>query len=235
MLPAALVYLALICGRRRGSSMLVFCMSACAVCSPWMWRNRAVLGTAALRPNLGVEVMIGNHDSATGHPQPLLYHPSHVPAELASYRELGEAAYSADCMRRGLAWIRENPARFLELSLLRARQFWLGEWPPSDTRSEGGKSARSDPMSWLKWASVLVLGLLGTASVVLSGLSPELRWLFGGGLILFCAPYVVTHVSERYRFPIDPLLILLVTILIARCFAGRAPARAVAATEETPA
>jgi hypothetical protein len=228
MLPAALAYLVLISERRPGPSIQsawVFCVAAFAVCLPWMVRNRAVLDTASLRPNFGVEVRIGNHDKATGHPQPFRYHPSHVAGELALYRELGEAAYSADSMRRGLAWIRANPGAFLELSLLRTKQFWLGEWPPSDTRTNpGGASASSDPMSWIKWGSFAMVGLLGLASLVFSGLSREVRWLFGGGLILSCGPYVVTHVSERYRFPIDPPLILLATILVARCCGDRSPA-----------
>ena len=224
ILPAVLLYLTLISDRRPGVSIRsawVFCVAAFAICLPWMWRNRVELQTAALRPNFGVEVMIGNHDAATGHPQPTLYHPSHVESELELYKELGEAAYSSDCMGRGLEWIRSNPGAFLQLTLHRFQLFWVGDWPLSDTRTSAGGGAAGDPASWLKWASYVLLGILAVASLLVSDVPREVRWLFGGVLLFFCGPYVVTHVSERYRFPIDPLLILMGTILLVRLLGPR--------------
>ena len=50
------------------------------------------------------------------------------------------------------------------------------------------------------------------------------RVLLIGALALFGTPYYVTYVSERYRFPIDAVLVLLSAWLVLRLL-GRAPAR----------
>jgi len=189
---------------------------AALVCLPWAWRNARELGTWQLRSNLGVELRIGNRPRANGHPEPTKVHPSHVPAELASYRQLGEVAYAADSRRRAAEWIRSDPLGFVGLTLLRVELFWLGRPPPWDPRTSGGQGAARDPQSWLKWTVFGGTGLLALVSLARrrSSLPRRERVVFGALVILFGAPYYLTHVSERYRFPIEPLLVLLVAVLL---------------------
>jgi hypothetical protein len=104
------------------------------------------------------------------------------------------------------------------LSLRRATAWWIGEDPWTDPRTDHGLRARDDPKAWAKWilhASGGILGLLGAAWWARSSRTPR-PYL----LTLFLVPpvYCVTHVLERYRWPIEPLLILCAAWLVARLF-----------------
>jgi hypothetical protein len=182
---------------------------ALALCLPWMVRNQRVLGTWQLRPNFGVELRIGNHDLATGRPEPVRYHPSHVEAERELYLELGEAAYCRENTARARAWIGAHPAAFLRLTAKRAALFWVGEPPGRDPRRSAGLAPAGDPASWIKYLAFALSGALALAAVALVELPREAKLLVAGSLLLYGAPYYATHVSERYRFPIDPLVVLL--------------------------
>ena len=191
----------------------VYTAAALAVCVPWMLRNNEVLGTLVLRPNFGVELRLGNHDEASGRPLPFRYHPSHVEAERALYVELGEAGYGSENTARALDWIRSHPGRFAALTARRIGLFWWGELPTADGRASAGVGAGNDPASWVKF---LVYSLTGVGALVAlavlwrrGGLAPEHAFLLILALVCFGGPYYLTHVSERYRFPIDPLLVLL--------------------------
>jgi len=196
--------------RRAGvARVLLFAMACGLFVTPWMLRNHAVLGAFSLRPNFGVELRIGNHAEANGRPVAFRYHPSHVPEELALYRELGEVEYSRENRQRALAWIRARPADFAALTCKRAAIFWLGESPLTDPRRSDGLSPRGDPSSWIKFAAYLGSAALAWTALARWRGARELRWLCALALVLFGAPYYLTHVSERYRFPIDPLIVLL--------------------------
>jgi hypothetical protein len=242
MLPAVLAWIALdperhLPGRGRGAARgravrrsAVFVAGALVVCLPWMIRNRVVLGTWQLRPNFGVELRLGNHDEAEGRPVPFRYHPSHVEEELALYRELGEVAYGRENTARAMAWIRANPGRAAALTLRRVRIFWLGELPTSDPRRSDELAPGRDPVSWIKFLAYLATGAGAVAAAFLLDLPRDRKILVLGALALFGAPYYLTHVSERYRFPVDPLLVLLdawlVLRLVRRLAPPGAPARA---------
>ncbi len=189
---------------------VLFCAAAFAACSPWMLRNARAVGAFSLRTNLGVELAVGNNDRATGHYQPAL-HPSFNPSEFAAFRALGEVAYAEQRMSEARGWIASHPGRFLGLSWKRAWIFWFGEAPWSDPRREGTTRAIADPQSWIKWVQHALCGLLAIAGAIgLARRSFEGRVLAG---ILVCYPlaYYVTHFMERYRFPIEPVLVLLAT------------------------
>lgn len=228
---APVVLLALLAGgpgrplldpRRLGRAAL-FALATLAVCLPWIARNQRVLGTLQLRPNFGVEMMIGNHDLASGHPEPFKYHPSHIAQEQARYRQLGEVAYSQDCMQRALEWIRSEPRAFAALTAKRCVLFWVGRPPTHDPRQTAGVGAAGDPKSWLKWVSFLLAAVAGWAGLVWGGLRARERVFAALLLLSFGLPYYISHVSERYRFPIDPLLILGLGLLVTRRREARNP------------
>lgn len=202
-------------------SALLFAASAAALCLPWMLRNELVMGSFTLRPNLGVELRIGNHDEATGRPLPFKYHPSHVESELAQYRDLGEAEYCARDFERAKAWIFEHPGEFGALTARRISLFWVGEPPTSDTRTSAGAGAARDPASWVKFAAYALAGILGVSALGWLSLSLDVRLLLGVSLLLFGSPYYVSHVSERYRFPLDPILVALGVALIVQVWQRR--------------
>jgi 4-amino-4-deoxy-L-arabinose transferase-like glycosyltransferase len=216
LLPAVLGYLWLGEGPRaqRAGRCLAFLGALVLIPAPWMVRNALVLGTPGLRPNFGVELRLGNNPEANGHPVPFKFHPSHVEAELALYRSLGERDYAGDCARRALEWIQAEPASFLGLCARRVQYFWLGDPPWADPRRAGASGARFDPNAWAKFLAFAALGLLGIAGALRWPGPARDRVLLLGSLAGFGLAYYVTHVSERYRFPIDPLLALLAASLL---------------------
>ena len=197
-------------GMRAARGALSFGAAAGLVCLPWMIRNQVVVGTSGLRSNLGVELMIGNHDRSIGWSEAFKYNASHVETERDRYRALGEVAYSRECRERAGEWIAAHPGAFARLVLRRARLFWLSEAPNTDVRESAGRSAAGDPLSWIKYASFLAAALGGLAGLgLLRREGGREGALLMGMLLLFGLPYYLTHVSERYRFPVDPLLVLL--------------------------
>jgi 4-amino-4-deoxy-L-arabinose transferase-like glycosyltransferase len=211
--------------RGMATRAFLFGLALLAVVTPWMARNQRVLGNFALRTNLGVEVMVGNNDDATGRFE-IGHHPSNSAAQFERYREMGEVAYSTWAMHEGQHWIREHPARFVGLTLRRMQFFWLGEDPITDPRTDNGRRAATDLKSWIKFLPFFALGVLGLAGAVIVA-----RRRFEGRallsiLVLFPLAYYVTHALERYRFPIDPILLLSASVLVIAVVdrrRGRAP------------
>ena len=219
----------------RAQSSAAFALGVLAICGPWIVRNHLVLGTLQLRPNFGVELMIANHDRANGHPEPFKYHPSHIPAERERYLELGEVAYGGESQARAWAWMRKKPAAFAALSVKRFALFWVGRPPTHDPRMSVGVGAAADPRSWLKWVAFAAVGLGGWFGLARSGLPARMR-LFGAAVfLLYGVPYYLSHVSERYRFPIDQLLVLAIGLALWRTGKPeRDPSRAVAVATPAP-
>lgn len=200
---------------------LAFAAAAFVVVLPWMMRNQRELGAFALRTNLGVELMVGNNDDAVGRFH-IAHHPSNSAAEFVRYREMGEVRYCAWGMHEARTWIAEHPARFAGLCLRRLAFFWVGQSPLSDPRTDQqGTRAAHDVATWIKFVGFALVGLLGIIGTV--------RWarrdLAGRVILLACAlfpvAYCITHVLERYRFPIEPLLLLAAVWLILDLRAGR--------------
>lgn len=194
-----------------------FALASFAVVLPWMARNATEVGPFSLRTNLGVELSVGNFDQADGR-YARDRHPSHSPTEFVRYREMGEERYAAWAMGEAVAWIRENPWRFTVLSLRRTASWWIGEDPWTDPRTDRGLAARDDPKAWAKWILHMGVGVTALAGAFLwARASAKPRPYL---LTLFLVPpvYCVTHVLERYRWPIEPMLVLCAAWLVARFF-----------------
>lgn len=203
-------------GIPRIATLLVF---AVLTVSPWVVRNMTVLGTPQIRSNLGVEVFVGNNDGAFG-PFNGRIHPAYNEGEMDRYLEMGEVAYSKDSMRRGAEWIREHPARFARLSVERFQRFWIGPNPSSPLILGTGFVQERDMMGWLKWATHALLGVLAIVGMLTWKGRPGSRTVMRGVLLLFPLVYYVTHVFERYRFPIEPIVTLAAAVLVLRLVFG---------------
>ena len=83
------------------------------------------------------------------------------------------------------------------------------ETPYADPRIDQGLTAAADPNAWVKWAFHMLTGALGLIALVTFARGRPEGLLLRGTLLLFPLPYFITHVSERYRFPIDSLLVFL--------------------------
>lgn len=192
---------------------------ALAVVSPWVIRNMVVLGTPQIRSNLGVEVFVGNNDGAFG-PFNGRIHPAYEESEMQRYRELGEVAYSKEALERGIQWIEEHPKRFASLTLTRFQLFWLGPDPTKPLVLGTGFVQERDWMGWLKWLTHAVMGALAFLGMLTWKGRPGSRTVMRGALMLFPLVYYVTHVFERYRFPIEPLITLSAAVFLMRLIFG---------------
>jgi hypothetical protein len=187
------------------------------VVAPWLVRNQRQFGRPYLRSNLGVELMLGNNEAAwedhlTGSLSSTWArrHPSVVAGELERFVDKGERAYARAAMDEALAFIEESPGKFTRLTAKRVYHFWL-----SDLRARSdwsGNLTVEVSLSWMKKASHLVpilFIILGVAVAVKNGrdIGPLI-----GTLALFPSVYYITHVTERYRFPIEPILVILASV-----------------------
>ena len=220
--PLALVPIVIVCiGLRRPLAgalkpLAAFALTAAVVTSPWTIRNAVVLGSPNIRTNLGVEFFVGNNDGATG-PFNGKLHPAYNADEFAQYLELGEVAYSAHCRARAVNWAREHPAQFQKLTLERIQRFWVGPNPRAKIFLGMGNQHTRDWQGWIKYASHALAGVLGLLGC-LFWKSPVRgsAWIPRGTLLLFPAVYYLTHVFERYRFPIEPVVTLAAAALVLR-------------------
>ena len=200
--------------------VLVLAGGALLVASPWIARNVAVLRTPQLRSNLGVEILVGNNDGAIGVFNGRL-HPAYNEDELQRFKALGEVDYSKDAARRGLDWIRHHPLRFGRLTLERFQRFWFGPHPAQPLVLGTGFVQERDWMGWLKWLTHALGGGLAIAAMLTWKGRPGSRTVMRGALFFFPLVYYVTHVFERYRFPIEPLVTLAASVLLLRLAFGR--------------
>jgi len=213
ILPALLLYV--LRGRGHGAlrAALAFCLPAALVVLPWSARNLVVLGTPNLKANLGVELWVGNAEGADGGFRPHA-HPAYDLGELALYRELGEAAYGRRCAQRAFQRAARHPGEVLRLCAVRARNFWFGTSPFEDVPLRSGKTRARDWQGWIEWCAHLLVGALALVGAVLYRDGRGGAVLLRGVVILFPLVYYVTHVLERYRFPIEPVATYLAAAVV---------------------
>lgn len=198
--------------RRLGAAALAT-LAAVVVFAPWLWRNHQQFGRPYLRSNLGLELKLGNSEAAwkdhLARSQDSAFlrgHPSIVPEEFQRFTAMGEAAYVQEALEDALTFIRGHPTEFIRLSLRRVYIFWL-----SDIAGKNEWKGNLDiavSLSWMRKASHLLplpFVLLGL------GIAARRRLDIGplvGLMVLFPIVYYLTHVSERYRFPLEPVLVM---------------------------
>jgi hypothetical protein len=175
------------------------------VLSPWLIRNYEVFGRFVfIRDDFGLQFRLGNWKSADGMLMAYLQ-PSQSKIEFAKFQRMGELAYSADCKRLALEWIRQDPARFAVVSLKRFFYYWNSV--PRETSSVAPVDFRTSLF-------------LATSVVALWGLGRAVRqkrrgaWLFAGLVLTYPTIYYFVFPHARYRHAIEPELFILGVFLI---------------------
>ncbi|MBN2464647.1 glycosyltransferase family 39 protein [candidate division WOR-3 bacterium] len=193
------------------------CACILAVLLPWTMRNFLVLGKPVLRSNLGLELNIGNNDYVWTslisedvsdrilYRSPL-YHPTNKDQE-RKLAEMGEIAYMRWSEEHALAYIRTHPTRFLRLTAARIFGLWLG---PLGRANEWNNQVRVGfSLAGIK-AALMVLPLpFAAVGIYLAARSKKEIFPLLGFLTLGPGVYYLTHVAPRYRFPFDPILLML--------------------------
>jgi hypothetical protein len=171
-----------------------------AVISPWLVRNYEVFHHIVLiRDNLGTELWNSNNACATfsfkiNRSINCFQHPNESLAEASKVRAMGEYDYNQEKLREALAWIKDNPGKFAELTKQRFLAFWF--FTPGRGYFSGGHIPASILMIWLTAPlSVGGLWLLSKNQRNTAGIC--LVWL-----ILFPVIYYIIQFTPRYRYPI---------------------------------
>lgn len=174
--------------RSAWAGLLTFCI----VLSPWVIRNALVMHAfIPLRSNFGYELWQGNHPGGTGSSDESM-NPMMNASERQSFVQKGEIAYFHEKGAFASRYIASHFRAFLLLDAKRTWQFW--------TLSKDGAAASTVP--------VLLLALAGLAfAATRKGL--DVAMLFALPLIVYPLPYYITHVSDRFQWVIEPLLLVL--------------------------
>jgi 4-amino-4-deoxy-L-arabinose transferase-like glycosyltransferase len=180
--------------------------------SPWLVRNYEVFGRFVfIRDDFGLQFRLGNWKGADGMLMAYLQ-PNLNRGELEKFQSMGELAYAEACKREAFAWVRDNPGRFLVISLKRFFYYWNGV--PRETNSVSPVDFRTS-------------AFLATSVLALWGLVRAVRqkrpgaWLFAGLVLTYPTVYYFVFPHARYRHPIEPELVILIVFLISEAARGR--------------
>ena len=182
------------------------------ILSPWIWRNYLVFGRPLLRSNFGLELKLGNNSGAEAYMQIHgrgkieMYHPIIKEDELKKYRKMGELAYTASAGNEALAFIRTHPYDFVQLTIQRILYFWVRDLDLSkDLDGHFGIRSKKSAFTTVIYILPLPFMLLGLV-IALRGQRPA--GVLISYLILFPLVYYITHVRQRYPFPVEPVMLI---------------------------
>ncbi len=201
------------------SAMLVRLAGSIAIVAimilPWTVRNYLAFGRLVpLNTNSGYAFFWGNHPIHNASFISILPEtgPSYgdlIPNEL---RGLDEAALDQALLRRGMAFVAQDPVRYALLSLSRIKDYFMF-WPSPDS---GVVSNVARVASFGLLLPFMIVGLLKARSALRTDpRAAAASWLTPAAglalLIAFVAVYTAIHLLSwaliRYRLPVDAVLI----------------------------
>jgi hypothetical protein len=116
---------------------------------------------------------------------------------------MGEIAYNKQAADEAKQWIRTHPQRFLELSLGRARCYWL----------------YYDPTSPVKTLVLATTSLLGFAGFLVLFRQDRIAGAVAGLILLvYPLPNYLVHVGLRQEYPIHWLMTILAAAFLLEWF-----------------
>jgi len=127
-------------GAERRRFAMTVAVLALVVCTPWILRNWAYLGSPFfVRDNFGLELYVSNNDRASAElvTNSVLWdsHPNQNREEAQVVAALGEGRYNQMRRQDATDWIRTHPRQFLGLSAMRTFYYWFPSpregWPAS--------------------------------------------------------------------------------------------------------
>ena len=182
------------------------------ILSPWIWRNYNVFGRPLLRSNFGLELRLGNNTGAEaymrthGRGKIEMRHPIIKKDELEKYRNFGELGYINSARNEAVAFIRAHPYDFVQLTVQRILYFWVRDLDLSKgLAGHFGIRSKKSALTTLTYILPLPFVFLGIV-IALRGKKPA--GILISYLILFPLVYYITHVRQRYRFPVEPVMLI---------------------------
>lgn len=209
-----LAYRARIRARERGQAWLARPALAVGIlvlcCVPWTVRNYVVFHSfVPLRSVLGLQLWLGNNDQYRDH-FPGWLHPIDNSAERAKYVRMGEMAYMHEKRQEAVRWMAAHPWREVQLFAQRFTATWLGTpHPLRDFLNSHTFSIRG------VFLCNLLAALGALAGIVIVFRDRKMR-AFAIPVtvfpILFPFAFYLSQALFRYRYPIDPVVMLLTAI-----------------------
>ncbi|HVA93787.1 MAG TPA: glycosyltransferase family 39 protein [Candidatus Dormibacteraeota bacterium] len=188
-------------GKFAVSTLLVFTVAMV----PWTIRNYRVFGKfIVLRSNFGLELWLGNNPNVPQTWSPWM-HPNDDPQEGEKYKRMGELAYMAEKQKEAFAFMRTHPKDTANFIFRRFIDNWLAVTDsPVDTWSSAPLYLKAFMAENILFALATMLGGLFAYHERRPNALP-----FVIVLLIFPLVFYLTHTSLRYRFPMDPMMIVL--------------------------
>ena len=192
----------------------LFAAAATALLSitPWVARNYVTFHRfIPIRDNFAFELYLGNHPMQAGENR-FLVHICNNDVEAAKFRSMGELAYIEMKKQETFTYIAHDPGNFAKQVLRRVFDVWGGTratWLDMDVDASAKRGL----------TGTLTLGkhvlFVTSSGLALWGLFLAFRRkICGAELLLFMVlfpplPYYFTHAENKYRHPLEPVLMLL--------------------------
>ena len=184
---------------------------------PWTVRNYRAFGKIiVLRSNFGLELWLGNNPNVFDMLSQMS-HPNDNAEEAAKFTQMGEIAYMAEKQHEAFAFMRTHPAATIINIFHRFVDIWL-----SQTDSLVDIWAGTSLYGKMLLTFNCMLSLMGLLGVLYAHRSrnPDAA-PFGMVLLIFPVIFYLTHSSPRYRFPMDPIIVVLAASSVAHLLSAR--------------
>jgi 4-amino-4-deoxy-L-arabinose transferase-like glycosyltransferase len=184
-------------------------------CVPWTIRNYSVFHRfVPLRSVMGLQLWLGNNDQT----QDVFLgdlHPIYNSDEREKYAQMGELAYMGQKKHEAITYMLSHPAREAHLVGTRFISVWSGGTvhPVSDFAQSNSFAFRSI----VAFNLLVAVGALGGIFVLFRARNP---FAFPIAIFPLIYPWAfyITLVLPRYRLPIDPAVLLLAAVALAKIF-----------------
>ena len=180
-----------------------------AIISPWLIRNYMVFGRPVfLRDNFWFEFSLGNYHFSNGMGW-AGRHPDNNPVVHDQVLKVGELAFIEYHKKEALEFVRQYPREFTDLTMRRVLWFW------------DGTSLLYQGNEWWKPWEFWPLSLAGWLGFIFLLTRRPPGWLlYAAALAIYPAPYYLTYPQPKYRYAIEPELLLLGVYLVSVLWRG---------------
>ena len=172
------------------------------VITPWIWHASRNYGRfVAFRSDFGLEFLFGNTGVGSS-PVRLNILPDENPVEMEKVQRMGESLYLAGKQLEAREWFGQHRIRFAELTMRRILYNWTGLWDFGPIWTLDGTGLPHI----LTYSLVSFLAFAGLAGAIRDDRDGAVPL----AILLICFPlvYYITHLEERYRHPIDPVIVI---------------------------
>jgi 4-amino-4-deoxy-L-arabinose transferase-like glycosyltransferase len=196
--------------KRLSLTIIAFCL----VISPWLVRNYLVFGQFTfIKSNFGYELYKGMNDETRDNEEHLVSrtHISRVftESERQFLEQSDEATRNRFLLQKGVNFILEHPLLYIEQTIVRFFRFWTYMKPIDRWEAN---------ISLILFLILLTLSIIGLIISKMNRRDVQLVLLF---LLALPLPYYFTLVRAfRYRFPIEPILIVFAAYTVYRVIAA---------------